>query len=366
LVAWCGFFRIDRTLEGLIHGPPEARSEPMAIDGQVQRIVRLYPDDCQPHDVEPLAAADSFSGAALWRLATPRGTLCLRRWPSEHPTPERLEFIQAVLWHVDQEGFRRIPLPLETSHHHGFVRHAGHLWELAPWLPGAANFRQSPSIRKLQNALAALAGFHQAAASFPLAEAGRPTRSPGIGDRTMRLQALVGGRLAQLRRAIDRQAWPELAGRATRLIGLAEGASPRLLPVMEAASQLEVAVQPCIRDVWHAHVLFVGDDVSGFVDFGSLRPDNVAADVARLLGSLAGDNRADWQRGLDAYQTVRRLSDDELALVTAFDRSTVLMGGLQWLEWFYLEGRTFENRQAVLERVDEFVARLSSLAQQVS
>jgi homoserine kinase type II len=337
----------------------------MAIDGQVQRIVRLYPDDCQPLAAEPLSPPESFSGAALWRLSTPRGTLCLRRWPSEHPSPERLEFIQAVLWHVDQEGFQRIPLPLETSHHHGFVRHAGHLWELTPWLPGAADFRRHPSIRKLQNALAALAAFHDAAGSFPLVETGRPTRSPGIGDRTMRLQALMGGRLAQVRRAIDRQGWPELADRAAGLLALADRLSPRLLPVMESVSQLEVAVQPCIRDVWHAHVLFVDDEVSGFVDFGSLRPDNVAADVARLLGSLAGDNQADWQRGLAAYQRVRTLSDDELALVTAFDRSTVLMGGLQWLEWIYLEGRVFENRAAVLERVDEFVARLEYLAQQI-
>jgi Ser/Thr protein kinase RdoA (MazF antagonist) len=335
----------------------------MAIEGQIKRILRLYPDDCQAQDVEPLSPTDSFSGAILWRLSTLRGALCLRRWPQGYPTLDRLQFIQAVLWHVDQEGFRQVPLPLETSHHHGFVRHAGHLWELAPWLPGAANYRQSPSRKKLHNAMLALARFHQAAGSFPLAETGRPDRSPGIADRTLRLQALVGGRLAQLRRGIVPDQWPELASRSARLIALAESTSRRILPNLESVSQLDVALQPCIRDVWHAHLLFVDDQVSGIVDFGSMRPENVAADVARLLGSLAGDNADDWQAGLSAYQSLRPLTRDELSLVGAFDRSTVLMGGLQWLEWFFLEGRRFDNRDAVLGRVDEFLARLEHLAQ---
>jgi Ser/Thr protein kinase RdoA (MazF antagonist) len=338
----------------------------MAIEGQIKRILRLYPDDCQAQDIELLRPADSFSGAALWRLPTPRGTLCLRRWPAGYPTPDRLQFIQAVLWHVDQEGFHQVPLPLETTHHHGFIRHAGHLWELAPWLPGAANYRQSPSREKLHHAMAALANFHQAAGSFPLAETGHPARSPGIADRTLRLQALVGGRLAQLRRKIVGDQWPELASRATRLIALAEATSRRILPALEAASQLDVALQPCIRDVWHAHVLFVGSDVSGIVDFGSMRPENVAADVARLLGSLVCDNQDDWHAGLSAYQSVRHLTGAELSLVSAFDSSTVLMGGLQWLEWFFLEGRQFDNRDAVLQRVDEFLARLERLAQGVA
>jgi Ser/Thr protein kinase RdoA (MazF antagonist) len=335
----------------------------MAVEGQIQRILRLYPDDCQPHDTQALDSADSFSGAALWKLAAPRGALALRRWPAEHPAPERLQFIQAVLWHVDQEGFHRIPLPLETRHHHGFVRHEGHLWELTPWLAGTADFAERPSLPKLENALAALASFHQAARSFPLAETG-PAASPGIAERAARLHALVDGGLAELARAIDK-AWPELAARAVRLVALAASTGRKVLEQLESARRLKVTIQPCIRDVWRAHVLFVGDEVSGIVDFGSMRPDNVATDVARLLGSMARDDEESWQRGLAAYESVRPLADDELALVSAFDRSTVLLGGLQWLEWIYLDGRRFNNPSAVLGRVDEFLGRLERLAQAI-
>ena len=336
----------------------------MAVDREIERMVRLWPDDCQPTAAEPVRSANSFSGAALWRLATPRGPLCLRRWPAEHPSPDRLQFIQAVLWHVDQEGFSQVPLPLETQHHHGFVRHAGHLWELAPWLAGEADYRLHPNPTRLENALHALARFHQAARTFPLPENG-PIGSPGLADRVLRLQGLLGGRLKQLRKAVLEGARPDLAERGRRLVELAATVGPRLLPALEQAGNLDVTLEPCIRDVWHAHILFVGDEVSGIVDFGAMRPDNVAADVARLLGSLAGDDRADWHRGLAAYQTVRRLTSHEVSLVSAFDRSTVLMGGLQWLEWIYLDGRQFADAAAVLARVDEFVKRLERLSQTI-
>ncbi len=342
---------------------PTAKDENrvMAGDIKIDRVVRLYPDDCQPYAVEPFESGGGFSGARIWRLNTSRGTLCLRRWPAGHPNTRQLEFIQAVLWHVDQEGFHEIALPLETQHHHGYVLYAGHLWELTPWLPGAADYRQRPTAARLTAALAALARFHLAAAAFPLPDPG-PVESPGILERRARLEQLLAGRADALRSAAANGAWPELAARGRDLLGLFASAAPTIASELESAAKRQVVLQPCIRDVWHAHVLFVRDEVSGIVDFGAMRPDNVASDVARLLGSLAGDDRADWERGLAAYQTIRTLSDDELRLVTVFDRSTVLMGGLQWLEWHFLEERIFEDPPSVLLRVDEFVTRLGRLA----
>jgi Ser/Thr protein kinase RdoA (MazF antagonist) len=333
----------------------------MAVDQKIERVVRLYPDDCQPHASQEVAETGGFSGARLWRLSTPRGTLCLRRWPPGHPDHQRLEFIQAVLWHVDQEGFHLVPLPLETRHHHGYVLYASHLWELTPWLPGTADYRQRPSAARLEGALSGLARFHRAAATFPLPDSG-PVFSPGILERRARLEELLAGRVDALRSATSNGDWPELASRGRDLLRLFASAAPAVLSLLESAAQLRVGLQPCIRDIWHAHVLFIGDDVSGIVDFGAMRPENVAADVARLLGSLACDKSSDWEHGLVAYQEIRRLSEDELRLVTAFDRSTVLMGGLQWLEWVYLEERVFAYPAKVLERLDEFVTRLSRLA----
>ena len=336
----------------------------MALPSDIERVLRLYPEDCQPISFEPFVAHDGFSGAKIWRLTSPRGSLCLRKWPNEHPSAPRLEFIQAVLWHVDQEGFHLVPVPLETHHRHGYVRHAGHLWELAPWLPGTADFRQNPSPVRLQNALRALALFHQAARSFPLPDPG-PSKSPGIVERLERLQGLVSAGALQIGQAIRDEPWPEVASRARRLLALFPLAAAEIARELTLAARIEVQLQPCIRDIWYAHVLFQEDEVSGVIDFGSLRPENIAADMARLLGSLAGDESSDWQQGLRAYQTVRQLSEDELQLVSTFDRSTVLMGGIQWLEWIYVEHREFANRAAVLARLDEFIARLAHLTERL-
>jgi Ser/Thr protein kinase RdoA (MazF antagonist) len=334
----------------------------MEVESKIEPVLRLYPDDCQALTIDPLPSTGGFSGAELWRLQSPRGPLCLRRWPVESPSPKRLEFIQAVLWHVDQEGFHQIPLPVETRHHHGYVRHAGNLWELTPWLPGAPDYRDKPSHARLHAALGALARFHLAAASFPLPETG-PTPSPGMLERVQRLEGLLAGRLAELASSVTDDDWPQLAVRGRKLIELFATLGPKLLPSLRRSAGLGVEIQPCIRDIWHAHVLFVDQQVSGIVDFGALRPENVAADIARLLGSLAGDNANDWRRGLSAYQEMRPLSTDELTLATAFDRSTVLMGGLQWREWIYSQQRIFETRGAVLSRIDEFLSRLSMLSQ---
>jgi homoserine kinase type II len=285
----------------------------------------------------------------------------LRRWPAEHPPRERLQFIQAVLWHVHQEGFALVPLPLETVRHHGFIEHGGHLWELAPWLPGRADYHERPTSKRLRAALGALADFHTAASSFPLPE-GRPVCSPGLLQRWKQLQAHQAGGLARLCAAIEPNVWPELAERGGRLIEKFRAAAPRVKLALEKALNEPVPLIPCIRDIWHDHVLFEGDEVSGLIDFGAMRPECVAGDIARLLGSLVRDERQGWSSGLAAYERVRPLSSAERQLVEVFDMTSVLLSGLQWMHWVFVERRQFERRAEILCRVDGVLARLTTLA----
>lgn len=333
----------------------------MAALSEIQQVLAAYGADCRPTRVEFLGSAGGFSGSRFWRLSSSRGSLCLRRWPREHPTLERLQFIQAVLWHTWQEGFQLIPVPLETSRHAGYVHHAGHFWELSPWMPGEASYKASPSRAKLEAALTALAGFHLAAAPFPLPDSNL-VPSPGILERADMVRRLRNGELGRLAQAVTSNTWPELEPKARRLLELFPIAADRAQTWLESGARQEVRLQPCLRDVWHDHVLFVGEQVSGLIDFGAMRPESVAADVARLLGSLAGDDQAAWQVGLDAYEETRSLSDAERLLVTAFDRSSVLLSGINWLTWIYYDTRQFADRKAVLQRVDENLARLEHLA----
>lgn len=333
----------------------------MTVEPDYRRVLQAYPPECQPLRVEYLAGAGGFSGARFWKLVAPCGALCLRRWPSEHPNRQRLEFIQAVLWHVRQEGFQRAPLPLETRTRAGYVCEAGHFWELTPWRPGEADYRRLPSPEKLRAALAALAEFHRAAASFPLPDAG-PAMAPALSERLQNVERCSPERLRRLTDAVAPRDWPELALRARQWLAVAPAAALRVRPKLAHAATLLSPLQPCIRDIWHDHVLFVGSEVSAIVDFGAMRADSVAGDVARLLGSLAGDDLGGWEIGLRAYEQFRSLSDSERALVDVFDQANTLLTGLNWLEWIYLEGREFENRAGVLERLDWNLPRLARLA----
>lgn len=326
----------------------------------LKAVLAAYPPDLAPTRCQPLAGAGGFSGSQIWWLETARGPACLRRWPKDFPGRDRLEFIQAVLWHVDQEGFHLVPVPYETRTCGGYVFSDGYYWEMTPWMPGCADFLRLPCVIRLQAALSALANFHLAAASFPLPESGL-TPSPGIIARFSRLSGLLEGRLEHVGRSICHETWPELAGLATRLCQIFRQGATIVSPLEYPARRAEIRLQPCIRDVWHDHILYCGQEVSGIVDFGAMRPECVSADIARLLGSMVQDDALMWNVGLTAYQAIRPLSDAELHLVTAFDRTSVLMSGIQWIEWVFCEGRRFDDRDAVVSRFEEILRRLEYL-----
>lgn len=361
-----------------------------------------YPPDCWPQNIEPLGSAGGFSGARLWRLQSPRGSLLLRRWPADSVTAERLEWIHDVLGHVSRNAhidgrpaadtsFRPTstppvpaPVPLAERRHDGrrqtFLLHLGHFWELTPWLPGRADFWPEKQPQKLTAALAALAHFHLASQAFG-GHGLQPKRpSPGLQRRHAQTQALLSGGLRELIGAIDRlkqhpaghkhSALPGFdMDQRGQLIALAEGV---LLPALavhagrverELTTACEVAVPqfPCLRDIWHDHVLFVGDRVSGLVDFGAMSVETVAGDIARLLASLIGNDLHLWSLGLAAYQAVRPLDLAEQRLISVFDLSGRLLAADNWLRWLSIEGRRFADAEAVLARISQVAAALQVL-----
>jgi Ser/Thr protein kinase RdoA (MazF antagonist) len=223
-----------------------------------------------------------------------------------------------------------------------------------------ADFHQSPSVVKLRAAMTALAQFHRAALSFGGADLPRGP-SPGIHQRTGQLRQWLAGGLEELEAAIRPGVWPQGEFRARRILRLVPNLAGGVLVLLEACESSTVPLQFCIGDVWRDHVLFQGDTVVGLVDFGSSRVDNVSTDLARLLGSLAGDDRQWWQIGLEAYRTSRPLEEAERRLVRAFDRSTVLMSGLNWIDWIYRQGRVFVSSDAIPRRLDEILIRLENM-----
>ncbi len=341
----------------------------------------------------PLGSAGGFSGARFWRIESPGGDYCLRRWPPADDdgrrgmTPERLRFIHAVLAHAAAQGLSfQLPVPLFAAAptdaarardpgvavHHSFVSFDTALWELTPWLPGEPSSsvgarRASATDVQLRAALAALAELHLAMKDFPQAGPANG-RSPGVALRIEELERLFGGEWLELNRRVEAAATIDDGGRqlqdigacSKRIIELFPRVAPAIYEALKTMVDVAFPLQPCVRDIWSDHVLFLGDRVSGVIDFGALQFETPAADVARLLGSMARGDAAGWRAGLDAYRRVAPLGPDEARLAQWFDRCGVLLGGLHWVRWIYQEGRTFDDYGAVARRLAALLVRLPS------
>jgi homoserine kinase type II len=323
----------------------------------ITALFERYPIDCRPTRIESLDTAGGMSGAKFWRIHAPRGVLALRRWPAEHPTPDRLRFIHAV---IQQAGrtLDFLPVPITTRDGHTFISDDGHLWELAPWMPGTADYAASPNAKKLTSAMSALARFHLAVSDFHKASLPEfETGSSAIVSRIERLQELAHGGVQQLAQAVTNSVWPEFAPLAREFLAVLPAALPVAISQNAPLADLRFSLQPCIRDIWSDNVLFTRDEVTGVVDFGAMEIDTPAVDVARLLGSLAGPDPTSRQTGIAAYERVRPLSTNELRAVAALDTTIVLLAGCNWVRWIYVERRQFDNPAQICQHFRRIVER---------
>jgi Ser/Thr protein kinase RdoA (MazF antagonist) len=326
---------------------------PSPLDPSARLVLARYAlPSAVPH---PLGNHGGFSGARLWRVESGGFSFCLRAWPPGDPAPGRLDWLHGLMAAARADAPDIVPAVLHAGPA-TFVPHAGRLWELTAWLPGRADFHRRPHPARLRAAAVALARIHQSwATRFPTIGA-----CPALARRLARVadwRALVSSGWRPrpdngdpVRPWAD-SAWRLLTRWAGRVATLLAPWVGRLFPL-----------HPCLCDVWHDHVLFEGDAVTGIVDYGSAKVDHPAADLARLLGSLVGNDAAAWATGLDAYASVHPLSPDEQSLARALDRTGVILGAANWLRWLYHDGRPFADRQLVADRLAGLVCRLESWA----
>lgn len=258
---------------------------------------------------------------------------------------------------------RILPVPIATTAGVTFVHYDGHLWELAPWLPGSADYEQSPRVEKLRSAMRALAEFHLAVADFPASPPLASSRgpAPAVTHRLARLRELKNGGIETLAHALTDKTWPDLVPLAREFAAELPRVVPLAIARLAPLADAPLPLQPCIRDIWRDHVLFDGVTVTGLVDFGAIQIDTPATDVARLLGSLVGDDANGWREGLAAYSAVRPLSDQESLAVFALDVAGTILAGCNWIRWIYVDGRQFPNEEQTISRFAQFLKRIRSI-----
>jgi len=325
-----------------------------------------------PIQLTQLARA-GFSGCSVWKVAAGGEFFCLKCWPAENPPPLGLEWVHRLINGIRAKGLTFVPRFFATKNLQNIdvpsfatkiaetiCRHEGCIWELMSWLPGDVDNSTQPSPARLRTALRALAAFHRATADW--SEPGTdqpPSPRPALAivERTWRLQQLIQGEIETIIAAYGEKRIPLLDDLAQQWI------SARRLPPLELLPRLMVGVtqflpvQPVIRDIWREHVLFTGDEVTGFIDFGALRLDSFHVDLARLIGSLAGDDLEARTTAILAYNEVRPVSDSDIQLINLLDRSGTWIAGWNWLDWLYREKREFHSLVAVRERLAHLLSR---------
>ena len=297
--------------------------------------------------ITPLGNHGGFSGAQIFRVDAPGGSFCLRAWPGD-VLGGRLRFTHGLMRRATAAGLDFVPRILAATSGADSIFADGRPWELTTWMPGTAG---APDVAHVEAAFTALAQIHRAWAE-PLAERGvcpavarrweafrdwQPLTTSGWQPPADPLYPVA---------EVARRAWKAIREQLPELPRLLLPWTGRLLPL-----------QPCLCDIWGAHVLFTEGRVTGIVDFGSCKIDHVAVDLARLAGSMANTPER-RSAALDAYSVVRPLTSDERVLAQVLERTGTIVGAANWLRWLYREGRPYPDRHAV-------AARLKTLLDQV-
>jgi Ser/Thr protein kinase RdoA (MazF antagonist) len=319
--------------------------------------------------------AGGFSGALVCQVRADDATFLLRQWPANALPLARQQELHRFLAFLQSRGVAEVAVPLASRDGTTHIEYEGRQWQLEPWMPGKADFRENPNDERLRNAMRALARLHNAAADYEATETGREwffrsdtQPSPAVGERLQMIREWTTNRirmvLATARDAGDADS-PLSYGLVSDLLQQYAWVAPTIENELQSVANTPFLLHPCLRDLWHDHVLFTGNQVSGIIDPSAARTEHVASDLSRLLGSLLGDERPRWEFALDAYSQVRPLSDQERCLVRILDRSSVLLSGLGWIERRIEATGTYFRLTGIQSRVQEILDRLRVLAEEV-
>ncbi len=320
----------------------------MSLQAAAAEVLRFFPA-ATAGAPQQLADHGGMSGAGIWRVAGFSGPLCLRAWPVGTESG-RLDFIHAMMRQAAAWNF----VPKISTTHWGTTsaEYHGRLWDLTSWMPGRADFADHPTMQRMQNACMALAGLHGA--------------WQGDGDPIVPCPAVQ-------RRLDHLKAWQEFLGGGWQApvndgnpLGRQLVRAWRVVPplMIDVPGQLApwttyaAALQVCHGDPWHNNNLFQGDAVSGIVDYGAVGHDHVAADLARLLGSLAGDDDVLYAAGLEAYTKVRPLTAIEEAFVRMLDWTGTVIGAANWTLWLGQDIIARQYMEVVFRRLDILLTRI--------
>ncbi len=304
-----------------------------------------------------LGNANGFSGSNIWRIESKAlGTLCLKRWPEGFSDTERIQWIHRVLHFVHANGCPEVALPLKAGSGDTYIVNNGTVWELFCWATGAPGIDDAP-VERVNAAIETLARFHQATARFHMNFT--PSKNLQIicnqlfdlRDRLQKINAQFNNKMAVVVAAED---WKRFASTAS---AIALDIARFLLPYSRAT----LPVQPVIRDVRPEHFFFEDSKVTNLIDFGAMRIDSIACDLARILGGFFGDEATKFQQAIQHYGSLRQLSHVETEIILPINHANLVLSIANWMSWLYVERVQFDSMEQVAARVQKLFRRYNAL-----
>jgi Ser/Thr protein kinase RdoA (MazF antagonist) len=324
-------------------------SDPLERSAQVV----LVGYDISLKSCESLGNAGGFSGARIWRIESEQFTGCLKAWPPAVDLA-RLSEIHRAMSVARSAGLEFVPRVFVRRDGTTCIKAAGQSWDLVQWMAGSASAEENPPANHITSALTALARLHAVWRRREL----RESTCPAIARRLDRLADWEDAVRAGWRPEFSATDSDSIAPVALKAWNLLPAHLVNVRPLLSPLRLVQFPVHTCLGDIWRSHVLFQGDRVVGIIDFGAVRTDSPAVDLARLLGSLSPFEDEQYAIGLQAYRKLIPVSSEELRLVHALDYTGTVIGTANWLLWAYRDHRQFEDRAATSERLAMLVARL--------
>jgi Ser/Thr protein kinase RdoA (MazF antagonist) len=336
--------------------------------------VRLSPTDVLASHLQDSGLSD----ANVWRVQAADNSWAVRCWSPKEGLRERLQLIHTAQQQALRSGCQFIAAAIADRNGSRYLEHEGRIWEIAPWLPGAPlpthAGESSLKSQRLRNAMSALAALHSAWRRL-----GQQTAPPpAVRDRIRRIvdwSRSEGNRWTQQICADQTsshftQEWFSPGKYLERWLRLAQRAGQwwfhngadlyqRLVDL-----QVPQALHASLRDVRRTHILFVDEHVTGVIDFGSMRPDWPALDLARYLAESAGSSRELWRELTEQYASSVGNRPLHVGAVLTLAEATQIIAVDTWVQWLFTAPHRFApTAPAVIERLETletwFAARTS-------
>ena len=262
-----------------------------------------------------------FSGAGVWCGHDRSGPAFALKVIPDTSVADRTRMIHRWMTAARTAGLGFVPAVVPTTSGDTVTTTPGGVAEVVAWMPGVADFHAWPTSARLSAAGTALADLHRV---WHVSE--RHTAPCPAVQRRLSLLA----EWERFRPAFDHFD-AESRSPLHTAANLVNARLPDCRRALAGWAATLVVVFPCLCDVWHDHVLFAGNRVSGVIDYSAMKVDSPAVDLARLLADLAGPRAEGFAGGLAAYRAASPPVPVPDELVRVLADTGVVCGIANWV-----------------------------------